>query len=57
MPEPAQKPPTSSDNKVNLAGLFFAISKTVGNKPLFFSKINGAWSGLTWAEVDHKTRQ
>ena len=57
MAEPAQKPPPRSDNKANLAGHFFAISETVGKKPLFFRKINGAWSGLTWAEVDHKTRQ
>ena len=57
MPEPAKKTPPRPDNKANLSGRFFAISKTVGNKPLFFRKINGAWSGLTWAEVDHKTRQ
>src|SRR6056300_800011 len=57
MPEPAQKPSHRSDTKANLAGRFFAISKTVGDKPLFFRKINGTWSGLSWAEVDHKIRQ
>ena len=57
MPEPAQKPSHRSNNKANLAGRFFAISKTVGDKPLFFRKINGTWSGLSWSEVDHKTRQ
>ena len=57
MPEFAQKPLHRSDNNANLAGRFFAISKTVGDKPLFFRKINGTWSALSWAEVDHKTRQ
>jgi len=57
MPETAQKPSHRSDTKANLAGRFFAISKTVGDKPLFSRKINGTWSGLSWAEVDHKTRQ
>ena len=57
MPEPAHQTSHLLDNKANLAGRFFAISKTVGDKPLFFRKINGAWSGLSWAEVDHKTRQ
>ena len=55
MPKP-HKPSHRSDNKANLAGRFLQ-SKTVGDKPLFFRKINGTWSGLSWAEVDHKTRQ
>ncbi|GIR33317.1 MAG: hypothetical protein CM15mP46_3120 [Alphaproteobacteria bacterium] len=58
MPEPAH--PASTTNKIiknNLAGQFFSIAKTVGDKPLFFRKINGSWSGLSWAEVDHKIRQ
>ena len=45
------------DNKSNLAGRFFAISKAVGDKPLFFRKLNGYWYSLTWSEVDYKTRQ
>ena len=57
MPEPAKQPSQRSDNKANLAGRFFAISKTIGEKPLLFRKINDTWSGLSWAEVDHKTRQ
>ena len=57
MPAPVQKPSQSSNNEANLAGKFFEISKTSGDKPLFFRKINGAWHGLSWAEVDYKTRQ
>ena len=57
MPEPAHQPAQQTDNKANLAGRFFSIAKTVGDKPLFFRKINGSWSGLSWAEVDHKIRQ
>ena len=57
MSDPAHRMSNHSDNKANLAGRFFAISRTVGNKPLFFRKLNGSWSGLTWSEVDHKTRQ
>ena len=57
MPEPARQPAPKTNNKANLAGRFFSIAKTVGDKPLFFRKINGSWSGLSWADVDRRIRQ
>ena len=57
MLDPTNRISNNSDNKANLAGRFFAISRAIGDKPLFFCKRNGSWSGLTWSEVEHNTRQ
>ena len=49
--------PHTAKKTANLAGRFFAIAETVGDKPLFFRKIDGSWQGLSWAEVNHNVRK
>ena len=50
MPETS---PHTAEQTANLVGRFFAIAETVGDKPLFFRKIDGNWQGLSWAEANH----
>jgi long-subunit acyl-CoA synthetase (AMP-forming) len=33
------------------------LPKPVGDKPLFFRKIDGNWQGQSWAEVNHNVRK
>ena len=49
--------PQTAEQTTNLAGRFFTIAETVGDKPLFFSKIDGSWQGLSWAMVNHNVRK
>ena len=57
MPDTARLLSQDKNQTANLAGSFFSIAKTAGNKPLFFRKINGFWSGLSWSEVSTNVRQ
>ena len=54
MPETS---PHTAEQTANLVGRFFAIAETVGDKPLFFRKIDGNWQGLSWAEANRNVRK
>ena len=38
----------------NLARSFFSIARVVGDKPLFFQKVEGNWQSLSWREVNNE---
>ena len=53
-PSSSQKPPKAT---ANLPRAFFSLADSAGDKPLFFNKQNGAWQGLSWAEVSTSVRK
>jgi len=57
MPAKQTFSPQTETHTENLARAFFSIAETAGDKPLFFRKTEGAWQGLSWADVNKTVRQ